>query len=497
MARIHPLLYQVNTRVLLGERGRRLGRAATLDDLPDALVDEVADRGFDWFWPLGVWRSGPAARAVSRARADWREGFLHDLPDLREEDVCGSPFAIRAYEVDPEFGGEAALHRLRGRLARHGVSLLLDFVPNHVSPDHPWVTAHPEWLVEGTEEDLAREPRNWIRVGRRVVAHGRDPNFPGWPDTVQLNYRHAGLRAAMIDQIRGISARCDGVRCDMAMLELPGVFARTWGDRALPRDGTAPADAPFWPEAAAAAREAHPGFVLVAEAYWDLEWELQQQGFDFTYDKRLYDRLRAGDAGPVRDHLRAEPAFQDRCVRFLENHDEPRAAATFPPDRHRAAAVVTFLAPGLRFFHEGQLEGRKVHVSMHLGRRPDEPVDEALRDFYGRLLAVLRRPEVHEGAWRLRECRPAWEGNPTSGGYVAMSWEGPSGRLLACANLGPTQGQCWAEAAFPGLEGGRVVLRDLLGEARLERDGAELAGRGLYLDLPASGHHVFEVGPLP
>jgi len=495
MPRRHPLLFQVNTRVVLGELGRSLGRPATLDDVPDAFLDEVAGRGFDWLWPLGVWRTGLAARAVSLARADWRDGFRRDLPDLRDDDITGSPFAIRSYEVKAEFGGDGGLQRLRQRLAQRGISLMLDFVPNHMAPDHPWVREHPEWLIEGTEQDLAREPQNWFRSEGRVLAHGRDPYFPGWPDTVQLNHGHPGLRAAMIAELRRVAARCDGVRCDMAMLILPDVFARTWGDRVRPRDGAPPATGSFWREAAAAVRTEHPGFVLMAEVYWDLEWELQQQGFDFTYDKRLYDRLRAGDVAGVRGHLHADPAFQDRLARFLENHDEPRAAATFPPDRHRAAAVVTFLAPGLRFFHEGQMEGRKVHVSMHLGRRPEEPVDAALRDFYQRLLAVLRRPETHQGAWRLRECRPAWEGNPTSRGFVAMSWEGPSGRLLACANLGPSRGQCRVDAAFPGLGAGRVLLADLLGEARYERDGGELAGPGLYLDVDAAGHHVFEVHP--
>jgi hypothetical protein len=488
-----PVLYQLNTRVLVGEWGRALRRPATLDDLPDALLDDLAARGVDIVWPLGVWRTGPAARAVSRARDDWRQGFRRDLPDLRDEDISGSPFAIQAYEVAPEYGGDAALARLRQRMARRGLSLLLDFVPNHVSPDHPWVTAHPEWLIEGTEADLARQPANWVRLGGRILAHGRDPYFPGWPDTVQLDYRHPGLRDAMLGELRRVAARCDGVRCDMAMLVLPEVFARTWGGQAPAHPGVAPAAGSFWPTAVAAVRAERPGFVFMAEVYWDLEWELMQQGFDYAYDKRLYDRLREGHAGPVRGHLHAALDFQRRSARFLENHDEPRAAATFPPDRHRAAAVLTFFPPGLRFFHEGQLEGRKTFVSMHLARRPPEPVDEVLRGFYQRLLAVIARPEAHEGTWRLHECRPAWEGNPTSDAFIVMSWESEAGRLLACVNFGPTQGQCYAEARFAGLEGRRVVLRDLLGPARYERDGGDLAGRGLYLDMPAWGYHVFDV----
>jgi len=492
--RRHALLYQLDTRLLLRELGGPLGRRADLDDVPDALVDGIAARGFDWAWLLGVWTTGPVARAVSRSRPDWREGFLRALPDLAEDDITGSPFAVQSYEVSPDFGGDAALSRLRERLARRGVKLMLDFVPNHAGLDHPWVTSHPEWLVEGSAEDLAREPGNFVRLGGRVFAHGRDPYFPGWPDTVQLGWRHPGLRAAMVEELRRVAARCDGVRCDMAMLLLPDVFRRTWGDRSLPRDGSAPADAPFWPGAIERVRRERPRFVFLAEAYWGLEEDLQRQGFDFTYDKPLYDRLVAGDGPAVLERLAEPPAFQDRSARFLENHDEARAAAAFPPAQHRAAATIAFLVPGLRFFHEGQLEGRRVQISVHLGRRPPEEPDPALRAFYERLLGVLARRETHDGRFTLRACRPAWEGNATCDRFVAMSWEGERrARLLACVNYGPTRGQAFADAAFPGLEGRRVVLADLLGDARYERDGDDLCRRGLYLDLPAWGHHAFEI----
>jgi hypothetical protein len=223
---------------------------------------------------------------------------------------------------------------------------------------------------------------------------------------------------------------------------------------------------------------------------------MQQQGFDFTYDKRLYDRLHAGAAGPVVGHLGAGLDFQERSVRFLENHDEPRAAATFPPGQHEAAAVATFLLPGLRFFHEGQLEGRRTRVSMHVARRPAEPVDVRLREFYTRLLAVLRRPETHAAEWRLLGVRPAWDGNPTFGNYLASVFEPAEGaRLLTAVNYGATQGQCYLDLGRAAPAGGRWLLRDLMGPARYVRDAAELRERGLYLDLPAYGHHIFELSP--
>jgi hypothetical protein len=491
-----PLLYQINTRVLVTETAVARGRPATLDDLPDELFDRAAARGFGWIWMLGVWQTGPAGLRSSRAPSS-RPDLAVDLPDLRDADIVGSPFAVVGYDVHRDFGGDAALARLRERLRARGGKLLLDFVPNHVALDHPWVESHPEFLIEGSEEDLRREPKNYVALetsrGRKIFAHGRDPNFPGWSDTLQLNYRHGGLREAMLAELGRVADRADGVRCDMAMLLEPEVFARTWGERARPRDGTPPVDRPFWSDAISRIKKRHPQFLFVAEVYWDLEWSLQQEGFDFTYDKRLYDRLRAQEARAAREHLRAAPAFRDRTLHFLENHDEPRAAATFPPDVHRAAAVTAFLVPGLRFFYEGELEGRKAHASIHLARRQSEKPDAALAAFYERLLACLRRPETHDGTWRLGSCRAAWYGNPTWDNFIVFSWQGNDGKLLVAVNYGATQGQCYATVDFEGLGEGVLVLTDLLGDARYEREGGSLARRGLYLDLPPWGFNVFDV----
>ena len=488
----YPSLYQVNARVYLTQLGRALGRPATLDDVPDAELRRWAELGFDWVWLLSVWRTGEAARRVSRENPEWRREFADTLPDLREEDIGGSGFAITGYTAHPALGGDAALARLRERLREHGLRLMLDFVPNHMALDHPWVEEHPEHFVSGTELDLVREPRNYTwarrRQGDRVMAHGRDPYFDGWPDTLQLDYANPATQEAMIGELLRIATQCDGVRCDMAMLVLPEVFARTWHREA----------APFWPTAIARVRERVPGFTFMAEVYWDLEWTLQQQGFDYAYDKRLYDRLRAGAARPVRDHFRAELDYQDRLARFLENHDEARAAASFAPAPHRAAASLTFLSPGLRFLHQGQLEGRTKRISPHLVRGPEEPKDAELAAFYERLLALLRRPVVRDGAWRLLECTPAWDGNGSCDGFVAFAWEAPGAeRLIVVVNQSPDQGQCFVRLPLGDLAGRAWRLEDQLGADGYDRDGGDLAARGLYVDARPWQASAFALGPLP
>jgi len=493
----HPALLQINTRIAIEERSRALGRPATLDDLPDGALDAMAEARIAWLYMLGVWRTGPASQKVSRESRALREEIVQTLPDVRDEDITGSPFAVRAYRVREEWGGDDALARLRRRLADRGIGLVLDYVVNHVALDHPWVDSHPEYFIHGTRELLDREPQNWVehRAGGRpaILAYGRDPYFPGWPDALQLDYRRADLRQAMTGELVRVAGLCDAVRCDMAMLVQPDVFVRTWRDAPPPLGGATATIGPFWRGAIARVRALHPGFMFMAEVYWDLEWELQQEGFDFTYDKRLYDRLRSGSGRAVREHLLATPEYQAHSTRFLENHDEPRAAAVFPFDVHRAAATVAFLVPGMRFFHEGQREGRRVRVSMHVGRRPEEPLDPAIAAFYDRLLPCVGRSEVHDGQWNLWICRPAWEGNRTCDDMIVFTWEQGERRLLVAVNYSPRPGQCYVTIDLPRLAGQTFVLADLLGDARYERGGDGLRTNGLYLDMPSWGYHVFEM----
>jgi hypothetical protein len=483
----YPRLYQINTRVWLTELSRTLNRPATLDDIPDGSLDRLALMGFDWLWFLSVWRTGPAGQRISRENEELRREFQGTLPDLEEADIEGSGFAITGYEVSPALGGEAALDRLRARLRRRGLRLMLDFVPNHTALDHPWVESHPEYYVRGSELDLLHEPGNytWAKHagGDLLLALGRDPYFPGWPDTLQLDYSDPGTHEAMTQELIGVARRCDGVRCDMAMLILPDVFERTWGRRMEP----------FWPAAIERVRKISPEFTFMAEVYWDLEWTMMQQGFDYAYDKRLYDRLRDGRGQPVHDHLLAGLDYQRHLARFMENHDEPRAAASFPAGEHEAAAIITYLTPGLRFFHQGQFEGSKVRISPHLIRAPKEPVDDELARFYGSLVRLLAdHPELRDGDWRLAEVVPAWSGDETWRDFVCWSWEGATGRLLVTVNYSASPGRCFVRMPF-GIGEPAIRFTDLMSEAVYDRDTADLRARGLFLDVPAWRYHVFDI----
>ena len=318
---------------------------------------------------------------------------------------------------------------------------MVDFVPNHTAPDHPWVKEHPEFYVQGSAADLEREPHNYRRVetssGSLILAYGRDPYFPGWPDTFQLNYRHPGLREAMAQELLKLAEIADGVRCDMAMLILPEIFQRTWGERSLPSRRFPTRGRTFLAGDHRAGQGQEPGLYFYGGSLLGSGVGPScSRALTIAMIRSLYDRLLSRDAAAVRGHLWADLAYQNRLARFLENHDEPRAAHDFPQPVHQAAAVITYFTPGLRFFHEGQLEGRRVKVSMHLGRRPEEPVDPGLA---GILSETAGLPEA-----------PGSPGRP-------LATPGSSPGLGGQPHLGPLPGLCLGRRDGPTPAGHREL----------------------------------------
>ena len=478
-------VYEIFTWPWLTGLSRRLGRPVTLGDVPGEVWDEVAASGLDAVWFMGVWERSPAGLAVAAGNEGLQRSFREALPDYTPGDLVGSPYCVRRYRVDDRLGGPAGLAAARAELRARGLALILDYVPNHVAPDHPAVLEHPDWFVQGTGDDLARDPAGWFTAGDRVIANGKDPYFAPWPDVAQLNAFSPGLRDAAAEVLMSIGDQCDGIRCDMAMLLTNEVFARTWG----PRVGAAP-DSDFWPAVLTRVRERHPGLVLIAEVYWDMEWTMQEQGFDLCYDKRLYDRLVHEDAGSVRKHLTAGLDYQQRLLRFIENHDEPRAASALPGGRGRAAAVAIATLPGTTLWHDGQFEGREIRLPVFLGRFPDEPTDDDLRDFYRKVVGAAET--VRRGQWTLLE-PGGWPDNPSHQDMLAWSWQDDDTRHVVAVNLAGRAAQARIALPWTDLGGRSWRLTELMNDQIFDRDGDDLAGNGLYVDLPAWGHHMFSL----
>ena len=332
--------------------------------------------------------------------------------------------------------------------------------------------------------------RAMIRVVRRGGAGGVSlrPQSHSWAWPTCFSSTPFSRAAAGGDRdLAEIAGQCDGIRCDMAMLVLNTIFERTWGARAAAK----PAN-DYWRTIIPAIKAKWPEFRFIAEAYWDLEWELQQQGFDYCYDKKLYDRMEHADAESVRLHLLADSSYQEQMVRFIENHDEPRAAATFSSGKGRAAAVAILTLAGAKLLHEGQFEGLKVRLPVFLARRPPEPVDRDLAAFYGRLLKEINRDVFRNGEWRLCE-RSGWPDNQSCQNLLTWCWVKDDERYLIVINFRHEAAQARVHVPWDELRGKQWRLNDVLSGESYDRSGDEMRDAGLYVDLGPWNCHLFQM----
>jgi hypothetical protein len=486
--RPHPHLYEINTWAWLEELSERNHRLIKLADVPGTEWDALASRGFDIIWLMGVWQRSPESKLI--ALSDPQNPPLYDraLPGWKPTDVVGSPYAVMQYAPDPRMGTWDDLDLVRRQLRARGMSLFLDFVGNHTALDHPWTREHPEFYVQGSQKDFERDPSMFYRMqsanGTVFIALGKDPYFPPWRDVAQLNHFQPGMRAAQLADLRTIAGHCDGVRCDMAMLHLSDIFARIWAPFL---NGLKAPSKEFWTEAHAAV----PDLILLAEAYWGTESRLLDLGFSFTYDKDLYDAVRDENPSGVRARLAGDAEYQNHFARFLENHDEGRCAAIFGPERRQEAATLMGTVPGMRFYHQGELEGRRIHLPITLRVAAEEPPDPAASACFNKILQITKDDVFHEGKWSLLAVTQ--DNEPTSENLIAYEWRSDKAWKVIVANV-------TGETALGRVQFGdrmqadkSYIFFDELNQEPYPRSGKELRESGLFVRRDRFGAHLFDV----
>lgn len=371
-------IYEINARA----------HCNSFSQISQAELKLLRRAGFDAIWLMGVWRTSRAAKLLSK---------------VVSEDFEGSPYAVPCYEYNPRMGGRAGFVALVERAHRAGLRVLVDFVSNHTALDSPWITENPDFYIRSDPRSRKQNSNEYFfhHPSGQVIAFGRDPYFPPWYDTAQLDYTSARLRAHMVQVLKRISRAADGVRCDMAMLILRDHIRRQWYPNVTDSwfDERMPGE--FWDGAIAEVKSARPDFIFLAEVYWDKEEELLRLGFDMVYDKKLYDGLVGRNAQMVAERLMRPPWLLSRSLFFLENHDEERAAAIFDPAENLAAMALILSLPGSTLIHEGQMEGRRKRSPVQLTRWPQEPPDLALKASYEQLLKVTSDEVFERGSFRL------------------------------------------------------------------------------------------------
>lgn len=400
--------------------------------MDEPTVQEWVSFGVTHLWLMGVWRVGEGAVHHAKSLRAANASGPSPIPGPSDL-VCGSPYAIADYQVDETLGGNDGLQCFRALLHRHGIRLILDFVPNHVSLDHPWVRHRPEWFVGSDHPRPGTFP---VSEGTKVrwIAHGKDPYFAPWGDTAQVDWRLEEVHRVMQLELAAIAEKCDGVRADMAMLPLHDRFRNQW--QSFPLGGHETHEE-FWPTAIAAIRHRYPDFLFLAEAYWDLEPELLRMGFDFAYDKRAYDFLIDRRYSEFKIHLRARHSdLWLRGARFLENHDERRIASITSGSEHRAWAVALLGLPGLRLLHEGQLEGVQDRADIRTLFRSFAKSDPDLARFYQEWLPILKRLGVGRGQPHLLDAYPVDQPRDRLDQVMVWAWSNDSSEVIVgCTHL--------------------------------------------------------------
>ncbi len=479
------MLYEINTRVWLKQFDSQ-----KLIDVPNSYWETLKRKGFDYIWLMGIWQTVPSAVTRYCFVDELIKEYNNALPDWKTEDVIGSPYAIDHYDVNPDIGSKEEIIQLKKSLNNFDIKLILDFIPNHFSAESSLIKEHPEIFLKVDKYLYEEDNRTFFmpQYGNDYYAHGKDPNFEAWQDTIQVNYFTPEARDYMTNVLIELTELCDGVRCDMAMLTINSVFSNTWNDaKNIMR--YRPPENEFWSSAITQVKNKNENFLFIAEAYWDLEYRLQTLGFDYTYDKRLYDRLIEGNVKSINDHLKADKLYQLKSIRFIENHDEKRSATVFGR-RIKAAAVIMSTLLGMKLFYDGQLVGKQIKLPVQLGREPKEKINKGLQTFYDKLLSIAKDKIFKKGEFTLLTPIQAWDDNDSHKNILAWIRYYSNKYKLVVVNYSDITSVCRIKFDSKLLSE-EIIFNDLLNDKKYVRFKNEIEDKGLYIQLGPFESHIF------
>jgi len=493
----HKLVYQIDIREFFYRHKSKNPSIKNLLDLPAEFFDDLKSIGVDFLWLLGIYEPSLASREISISMKDLHKKYYSSLPDWKEEDVIGSPYAITSYKISREFGGEEVYKKFREKIRKnYKLKVILDFVPNHFAIDSPVVQKHPEFFIRATEEQKNQRPDDFITLNingkEYIFAHGREPFSPVWKDTLQIDYRSKSAREFMMKELLKLSKKCDGVRCDMSMLLLSDVFFDNWKDYPLP-DDYVPAAQEFWSDAISKVKKENPDFIFIAEVYWHREGDLLNLGFDYVYDKIIYEFLVNNQVDLINEYIKQNYTNRKNRFIFLENHDEQRSAHIFTSSKLQAGATLIYTLPGMKLIYDGQLEGREFHHAIQLRRLQEENEKSYIKTFYRTLFSAIKKSSIPEAYFKLLEPIPAWEGSPAYHNFIIYLYEDEKfNKDLVVINLSPYQSQCKVKIESYDVINKKFLIKDRLSDEEYVRDGNEMFYQGLYLDLKPYQSQIFE-----
>lgn len=491
--RRNPHIYEINLMTWLEELSLKEGHAITLGNIPREEWRYLKVLGMDIVWLMGMWQRSPYSRERARNEPVLKKEGENILPDFSVDDIEGSPYAVYDYTPDSRFGSKEDLLTLKNILEEEGLLLFLDFVPNHTACDHRWICQYPDrYITKGVKDNNLCQEGFFLPLDHahnKCVAHGKDPYFPPWTDTAQINYASRETVDAMAQTLLDLTAYCHGLRCDMAMLSIKEIFLKTWGEH-LDVESNAPE---FWPYAIERLKQDGTPFLLMAEVYWEMENVLLGFGFDYVYDKHLYDLMLKGDIDKIKVHISSPINEQEKMVRFLENHDEPRAFQLFGDGRIKIVMILHATLPGMRFWQYGQLEGRIHRLPVQIRRAPKEIPDHDLIAFGERLIKEVDHPVFHEGKFNICSTY-GWQDNNSHVNLLAYSWEKNDEKRLVIINFSPFPSQGYVKLPEEwSFDHDNLILSDPIKNEDFERFTSDVVKDGLYVGLEPGDYHFFKL----